>query len=153
MSNADEEKEKIKAGVSALADCVFRLQSSQGIWPADGDVDMPVFFADLHSKLASAYEESKEKDPTAVTWVNPETGEEAPAGQGIPDGLMVTMAEITFSVLGFYRAIGLDPGALLADLGVTFEDGAEVQGDVSGALDMAGEEDGDSDGGGGGDAK
>lgn len=140
---AEEEKAKIAAGIEALATRVFRFQSSQGLWPDDGDVDMPVFFAELHSKISTAYEEAKQKDPTTVTWVDPQTGEETAPGQGIPDGLMVTMAEITFSLLAFYKAIGAEPGALLADLGVAFGEDEGIASDVTGALEMAGAEDGD----------
>lgn len=143
MSNADDDKEQIRKGIDLLADYVFRMQSTQGIWPEDGQIDMASFFADLHGKLANAYTDSKDSDPTSVVWVNPETGEETSPGTGIPSGLMVSMTEIFFDVLGLYRAIGVNPGVLLADLGVAYQarDPVSVE-SVDTALEMAAGEDG-----------
>lgn len=137
MDKIDEEKAAIKQGVDLLIEHVFRQQTAQHVWPPDGLVDMASFFADLHTKVTNAYEESKESEPTAIVWIDPDTGEEASSGTGIPSGLPISMVEIVFDVLGFCRAVGIEFGAVSADIGVAYNQ-PEVS--ASDALEMVGED-------------
>jgi hypothetical protein len=141
LQNIDEDKAAIKKGIDLLADHIFRVQTAQRVWPVDGQFDMGSFFADLHGKVTSAWDESKEGDLTRLTWVDPGTGEETSPGKGIPSGLMVTMVEIMYEVLGFCRAIGVEPGSISADLGVAYASDGESEASVAQVLEITGEED------------
>lgn len=131
MSNTDvdEKRAAIRRGLELLADHVFRFQVGQGFWPEQTNVeqiDFGAFFAELHTKVASAYAESK-VNPATIVWVDPETGEEVPPGGGIPSGMPASLAEIMFDLLGLFRAVGCDPGALLSGIYHGMVDGADVE--------------------------
>lgn len=139
MANIEEEKAAIKRGLELLANHVFRAQVGHGYWPEEtkvDEIDFGAFFADLHAKVANAYAESK-VNPVALVWVSPETGEAVGPGQGIPNGMPVSMAEILFDLLALLRAIGIEPGAFISDIGAHY--GRVDEADVEAALAEAAE--------------
>jgi hypothetical protein len=114
-------RETIRKGLTMISNVVHARQSEVGYWPEQNgqQVDYRTFFAELHSKVASAYETYKEeRDPTHLIWIDPETGDEVEPGKGIPEGLATDLVDIVFDVLGFATNVGINIGRLAADVAV-----------------------------------
>jgi hypothetical protein len=142
-----ETRETIRRGLNMISNVVHARQSEMGYWPEDDGrpIDYRIFFAELHSKVASAYETYKEeRDPTHITWIDPATGQEAEPGKGLPQGLATDLIDIVFDILGFATNVGINVGALAAHVAIIMksstgvetmegEDALSSGGDVSGA--------------------
>jgi hypothetical protein len=145
-----ETRETIRRGLNMISNVVHARQSEMGYWPEDDGrpIDYRIFFAELHSKVASAYETYKEeRDPTHITWTDPATGQEVEPGKGLPQGLATDLIDIVFDILGFATNVGINVGALAAHVAIIMKSNTGVGtmgGDAARASGgVAGLEDGD----------
>jgi hypothetical protein len=149
----DELKEEVRKGLKILSESVHAMQVQLGYWPGRDTVgtavvdpstfDFRVFFADLHSKVSKAYESyGEQRDPKHLTWIDPENGGEVEPGHGVPQGLAVDLMDIVFDVLGFAENVGINSGAIAADMGIPFEAEAKDDFDLE---SLIGSLDGDDD--------
>jgi hypothetical protein len=128
-----EARETIRNGLRMVSNVVHARQTEMGYWPPEdgGNVDYRIFFAELYSKVTSAYETYKEeRDPTHLIWIDPKTGEEVAPGTGVPQGLAIDLVDIIFDVLGFATNVGINISHLAADVAVSMRAApVDVEGD------------------------
>lgn len=120
-------KSVIAQGLNNLGRIVHRDQVRAGYWPKGvlkEDHDAGSFFSDLHSKVSNAYEAYvEEPNPRKITWIDPKTGAQTAPGKGFPQGLAVDLVMILYGLVGFADAVGIDLGAVAADMAVPMGEG------------------------------
>lgn len=124
-------REAVRVGLALMSETAWDRQVQMGYWPDDEEeVDYSTYFAEVHSKLSSAYEAYKEtRDPRHLRWVDPVSGEEVPPGKGIPQGLAIDLMDMVFDLLGFMRNVGINGAEIGADMVMSMEAEDVVAGD------------------------
>ena len=116
-------KNVIATGLRNLSRLSYADQLRGGYWPKGVAIgpehNLGSFFADLHSKVSEAYDTySQERNPRKIIWIDPKTGKRTTPGNGFPEGLAVDLVFILQGLLGFSEALGIDLGAIAADMSV-----------------------------------
>lgn len=108
--------ETVVKGLTAFAEQVKSFQEILGFFPEDDDgINVPGALAELHLDVSKAMEHYKETgDPTALTFVDPVSGEETTPDKGIPQGFAAALAEVVFDAVGLLRRLNFEPGPMLA---------------------------------------